>query len=140
MISDEKVRVARVLSDVDDKIAACRAWGHEWPSRKLRPGRPLPKGWRPRLTRDGSVEVTETCLSGCGKKRWYYLLPGGVYDLEVVRRYTDPPEWKTIHRDQNVGRREFQGEVIRRSNEDIMAAAKRNALADEIDGEGGEPG
>lgn len=136
-ITTEQARVAKILADIDDAIAVCRAWGHEWPSRKLRPGKPLPKGYRPRLMRDGCVEVTESCLNDCGKRRWFVLAPGGVYDGDsTVRRYLDPPNWKVIHADQHVGRFDFQAEVTRRSNEDIMTAARANRL----DGEDGDTG
>ena len=127
MALNEEARVARVLADVDDKIAVCRAWGHEWPSRKLRPGKPLPKAYRPRLLQDGTVEVTESCLNDCGKRRWFMLGAGGIYDDGSMKRYyLNPSNWVVIHDDQRVRRFDFQAEVIRRSREDIMTEARRN--------------
>lgn len=126
--STGSAEAAVLLSEVDDQIASCRAWGHDWPSRRLKPGRPLPKGYSPRLVEDGYVEVTETCSNGCGKQRWWALLPGGVYDLDVTRRYVNPRNWKVIPLSEGVTRRHFQAEVIRRVNEDIMAVARREAV------------
>lgn len=119
--------VAIRLAGIDDQIAACRAWGHEWPSRRLRPGRALPRGFVPRLGSDGYVEISETCLNECGKIRRWYLAPGGIFDLAVVRRYTDPKNWKVVPRSTGITRRHMQGEVIRRVNEAIVDAAKREA-------------
>ena len=123
--------VATYLTDMDDQIAACRAWGHEWPSRKLRPGRPLPKGFTPHLMNDGYIDIEESCLNNCGKKRRYTLFPGGVYDTDAVRTYTNPRNWKVIPQDVNISRRHIQGEVIRRVNESIVAAAARGAAREE---------
>jgi hypothetical protein len=113
---------AKKLTAVDDTIVTCRAWGHDWPSRKLRPGRRLPRGFVPRRQVDGTVLITETC-NGCGKKRWYLTAPGGAFDRDSVRRYVDPPGWVVIHTDDDVSRRDFQHEVFRRVNEEITAAA-----------------
>lgn len=125
--STGSTEAAVLLSEVDDQIASCRAWGHDWPSRQLRPGRPLPKGYSPRLIEGGCVEITETCANGCGKQRWWALLPGGVYDLDVIRRYVNPRNWKVIPQSEGVTRRHFQAEAVRRVNEDIMTVARRQA-------------
>lgn len=119
---------ASLLSDIDDDIAACRAWGHSWPSRKLRPGRKLPSGFLPRAAYGGVVEITETC-PGCGKQRIGMTLPGGIFDRDVVRRYVDPRNWKVIKQDEHVTPRDFQAEVFRRMNEDILTAAQANTFA-----------
>jgi len=119
--------MASLLSEVDDQVAACRAWGHEWPSRRLASGRALPRKFRPRLAEDGYIEVTEECENNCGKKRQFLLLPGGIYDLDVRRTYYDPRHWKRMPRESGVTRRTFQAEVIRRSHEQIMVAARREA-------------
>jgi hypothetical protein len=107
---------------MSDDIAACRAWGHDWPSKQLRAGRPLPRGYTPKLIEDGYIEVTEECRNNCGKKRRCVLFPGGVYDLDVKRSYVNPRNWPVIHQDEGITRRHIQGEVIRRVHEDIMAA------------------
>ena len=127
MISSDEVRIATRLAGVDDQIAVCRAWGHEWASKKLRPGKALPKGFRPRLLRDGCVEVEETCLNNCGKKRYTVTLPGGLFDISVERRYADPRNWPVMHRSENIHKRDFQAETFRRMNEEIMKAATENA-------------
>lgn len=132
-ISPEEARVAELVSDLDDDIAACRAWGHEWPSRKLRPGRKLPRGFVPRLQRDGYVEVTETCLNGCGKQRRRLMLPGGIYDRGSRLTYTNPQHWKVIPVDQKVTRTDIQVEVFRRVHEALMTAAKANPQTREQD-------
>lgn len=111
------------LTGMDDQIAACRAWGHTWPSRLLRAGRPLPKGYQPKLIEDGYVEVTESCMNNCGKKRHFLLFPGGIYDTDVTRTYTDPKNWPVLHREEGITRRHIQAEVVRRVQEEIMAAA-----------------
>lgn len=126
--------VATYLTRMDDDIAACRAWGHEWPSRKLRPGKPLPKGYVPRLVDEGYIEITEACLNGCGKKRWYLLFPGGIYDTDVVRRYQDPKNWPVIPREVHITRRHIQAEVIRRSNELISEVALSTARSEIANG------
>lgn len=122
---------AREMTEVDDQIVACRGWGHEWPVRKLRPGRPIPKGYVPRLADDGYIEVTETCLNGCGKTRWSVLLPGGVYDLNVVRRYNDPKNWVTFPQASGITPRSFQAEAIRRMNEEIVKLARATTAREE---------
>lgn len=117
---------AALLSGIDNDIAACRAWGHSWPSRKLRPGKALPKGFRPRAAFGGAVEITETCPD-CGKQRITLTLRGGVFDQDAVRRYQDPRNWRVIKADEHVTPRDFQAEVFRRMNEEILDAAGRNA-------------
>lgn len=124
--------VAKQLSKVDDDIAGCRAWGHDWPSRRLmrrRRGGGLPKGFRPRLLGDGCVEVTETCPD-CGEERVSVTRPGGVIDRDVVRTYRYPENWERFPQG-TVTPRDFQVETYRRSAEDIMAEARRNPAAEE---------
>jgi hypothetical protein len=126
--SDKEAAASPALfTGVDDQVAACRAWGHDWPSRKLKAGHPLPPGYHPRLALDGFVEVSEECENGCGKKRHFTLLPGGVYDMHVRRSYTDPEHWPVFPRELGVTPRHFQAEVIRRNHEEIMAQARRNS-------------
>lgn len=120
-----------LFTEVDDNVAACRAWGHDWPGRKLRPGRPLPRQYHPRIASDGFVEVTEECLNGCGKKRRLILLPGGIYDRDARRDYVNPRNWPVFPRELGATPRDFQAEMIRRVNEDIMAAARKTAAREE---------
>ncbi len=107
---------AKLLSAVDNEIAACRAWGHRWP--ELVPGKKLPRGFRPLPQRDGCVLAIETCQR-CGKERQTLTLPGGIFDTGALRRYRDPEHWVTIHAEEKVTRRDFQAEVWRRLHEDI---------------------
>lgn len=118
---------ARLLAGISDDIAACRAWGHTWPSRLLRPGKPLPMGYLPRLADDGHIEVTEYCMNGCGKRRRFTLLPEGVYDWNSVRRYRNPRNWVVLHREDGITRRHLQAEVTRRNQDVIVAAAMKEA-------------
>jgi hypothetical protein len=120
---------AALLSGIDDDIAACRAWGHNWPSRKLRPGRPLPRGFRPRAAAGGVVEVTETCPD-CGKQRVSLTHNGGIYDRNVARHYVNPPNWIVISADERATPRDFQVEIFRRMDEEIIAEANRNKEPD----------
>lgn len=113
------------LAGIDNSIAACRAWGHDWPSRRLIPGKALPHGFRPAAQRDGTVLVTETCPR-CAKKRFTVTLVGGLFDRGVVRTYENPRNWKVIAADDHVTPRDFQAEVWSRIHEDIMAAARQD--------------
>lgn len=114
---------AKLLASVDDLIAAHRAFGHEWPSRKLlsrRRGTGMPAGFVPRKQRDGSTLITETCP--CGKKRWWVSPSGAIFGPGTVRRYIDPDNWERFEQG-TVTPRTFQQEVYRRAEEDIAAAA-----------------
>jgi hypothetical protein len=106
---------------IDDSIVGCRAWGHDWP--KLRPGKRIPRGYRPALQTDGTVLVTEVC-GQCGKERYSYTLRGGVFDRAAHRVYVDPKNWVVIPADERVTPRDFQAEAYRRMHEEIMAAAR----------------
>lgn len=118
-------RMGSRITDIDDSIVACRAWGHEWP--KLRPGKPLPRRFRPSLQPGGVVLITETC-GNCGKTRESLTLSGGVFDRGVVRHYYDPKNWVVV---PDSSPRDFQAETYRRLNEDIMTAAKRAEVGGE---------
>ncbi len=120
------------LGDIDDDITACRAWGHRWPSKNLRPGRKLPLGFRPRAISDGCVEVTETCPD-CRKRRITVTLPGGIFNRNVLRQYANPENWPVIKRDEHVTPRDFQAEVFRRVQEELLAEAQRNPVLDDAD-------
>jgi hypothetical protein len=117
----------KLLSNIDDDIAACRAWGHRWPSKNLRPGRKLPIGFQPRAAPGGCVEVTERCPD-CGKKRITVTLPEGVFNRDVVRSYIDPKNWVVVKQEEHATPRVFQAEIYRRMNEEIMAEAARNPV------------
>jgi hypothetical protein len=110
------------VTKIDDNIVACRAWGHDWP--KLRPGKPLPRRFRPALQTDGTVLTTEIC-GNCGKERYTYTLKGGVFDRGAIRRYADPANWVVIPADERVTPRDFQAETYRRLHEEIMTEARR---------------
>jgi hypothetical protein len=115
------------ITDIDDNIVACRAWGHDWP--KLRPGKALPKRFRPALQPGGVVLITETC-GNCGKTRETLTLSGGIFDRGAVRHYFDPKNWVVIPAYERVTPRDFQAETYRRLHEEIMAAAKQSEVGE----------
>ena len=128
---DDRRRVIK-LADVDNAIVVCRGRSHKWP--EIFPGRKLPKSFRPVLQRDGSVLVTETC-ERCGKTKSTYTGIDGVYDTGARRSYRNPPGWKVFRIEEEVTKRVFEGEMYRRMNEDLMAAARNNALAGDLAGD-----
>jgi len=123
------------ITGVDDDIVSCRAYGHRWPSKNLRSGRKLPRGFVPRAVHNGSVEITEICPD-CGKKRVTVTLPGGAFNKEVIRNYVDPPNWPVFKGDDRKTPRDFQAEMYRRVNEELMAEARRNPLPHDGDASG----
>ncbi len=115
------------MADIDDEIVFCRArglGGHAWP--KLRPGKKLPSNFRPEPAPNGAILVTETCRA-CGKTRWYLSAAKGIFDLGSKKHYKDPPNWKVLSRDLGYSSRDFDAEAWSRMQDDIMAAAQRNA-------------
>lgn len=103
----------RILSEIDDDQLACRAsgQGHDWP--KLRPGKPIPKNLRHEKQEDGCYLRVETCRC-CGKRRYRYTLPHGVYDRNALYWYEDPKNWKRIPRSAEVSRADMAAEVTER--------------------------
>lgn len=116
------VKMGGRVTDIDDSIVGCRAWGHDWP--KLIPGKSLPRRFRPALQPGGVVLITETC-GRCGKQRTTLTLSGGVFDRGAIRRYTDPKNWVVV---PDATPRDFQAETYRRLNDEIMAAARRTEV------------
>lgn len=92
--------IAQATSDIDDAQLACMVVGHEWPSRKLRPGRRIPRGMSAARQVDGSHLVKEEC-SGCGKIR-YSLWENGVMGRTVRRWYQDPENWKVTKAESGI--------------------------------------
>lgn len=129
---DANVTRQQDMADIDDEIVFCRArgfaGGHDWPN--LRPGKRLPKNFRPVLQRDGTVMVTETC-NACGKTRWYETGVGGAFDLGAKKHYKDPRNWKVMPRDLGYTSRDFDAEAWNRRQDDIMTAARANAVPEE---------
>jgi len=113
------------LAEVDNDIVACRASRHQWPSDELQPGKALPRGFRPVLLRDGTVLIEEPCRR-CGKRVSYLTGTGGSWQPGAKRRYVDPEHWKTFRIETGITKSDFRGELYRRMNESIMAAAERN--------------
>jgi len=126
-------KVVTRLADLDDAIVACRGTSHKWPSDDLMPGKALPHGYTPRLMRDGCVEVTEYCRR-CRKRRREITLPGGVLDLAADRRYKDPKNWVVLKTDEKISKRMIRADLYRRLGEQIMTAARRNAMPEEETG------
>jgi hypothetical protein len=116
-VTSKNPRIGRI-SDIDDSIVGCRAWGHDWP--KLIPGKALPRRFRPRLAPGGFVHISETC-GRCGKERATDTLAGGVFDRGAIRRYTDPKNWVVV---PDSTPRDFQAETYRRLHDEIMKAAR----------------
>ena len=132
MVTDSEIRNARyakLLRDVDDKIAACRAWGHPWPSRRLVPGKALPRGFRPALDRDGTVLITEYC-ERCGKERTK-LFGSTIISADFDVSYKNPEHWPVIKQSEGASPRVFQAEIMRRMEDQIMSIARRNSQDDE---------
>jgi len=115
----------------------CGAYGHDWP--EIDPDKDkgkLPKGMQAGpIQRDGSFEITENCLRGCGRQRWSVTLPQGYYDLDVQRRYKQRKgfDWVTIPKDVRnetlVSPRVFQADLQEQYRDVLVAAARRAAEA-----------
>lgn len=118
MSSNYDPKMGSRITDIDDSIVGCRAWGHDWP--KLIPGKALPRRFRPRMADGGCVLITEIC-GRCGKERETLTLSGGVFDRGATRRYTDPKNWVVV---PDSTPRDFQAETYRRLHEEIMKAAR----------------
>lgn len=128
---------AKDLAEIDDEILSCRArglGGHKWP--KLKVGKDVPPNYQPVLQRDGTVMVTEVCaeyndrgkhVGGCGKRRWYLLGEHGIYDEDARKHYIDPRNWPVIPQDWKRSSRDMDAELLRRTNEAVMAKARRAA-------------
>lgn len=135
-MADKETERARELVDIDDNIVFCRArgflGGHDWPKLTRKRGRlldgQLPKGFRPVLQHDGTVLMEEIC-GNCGKKRWWETGQGGVWNPGAKRHYVDPPNWKVIPAELGYTSRDFDAEAYNRLKNDIMAAARKAAIA-----------
>lgn len=80
------------IKNLDDDFLGCRTEGHRWP--KLKRAGKMPRGVRPVRLRDGSFQLTYTCLD-CGTEKVRLTLPGGHYDGSTHNSYRYPPGYQS---------------------------------------------
>jgi hypothetical protein len=110
------VQAAEWLQSADDKILACRGWGHSWP--KVRAGR-MRKGISAVRQHGGCYQVTFTCAD-CGMERTLTTLPGGQLDLPAKYTYRQPKGYASP-KGSGISRRDCAGESWRRAVETVAA-------------------
>src|SRR6516225_6949615 len=70
------VQTARLRRLTGPQLACLGTGIHEFG--RWVPGKALPRNWHPRIV-DGMAQVSMTCLTGCGRIRWYWA-PDGYID------------------------------------------------------------
>jgi hypothetical protein len=114
---DKEQAAVEWLHQAKDSVLACRGQGHHWPKLKPNRGRPI-RGLK-HYVRDGQVEITMTCLDGCGKERQVITPPSGMIDMPARYRYNKPEGYSPPKGVQVTGRMAFQ-ESNRRWIEDLQ--------------------
>jgi len=116
----------QLLARMDAAELTCRARGHQWPELDLGSEK-LPPGMEARRRPGGVFLIEETCLR-CGKARTMLTAPRGIFDLDAVRRYTDPEHWTRLPAEAGVTRRDIVAEYWRQA----FPMIRREAITEEV--------
>lgn len=127
MVKAENVKPIRkkaaYIAQMDAEQKACRAFGHDWPSKKMRPGRALPKGVRAVRGKFGNYYLREMCSNGCGRERTVYGLGADDYGLG----YKSTKRWITVPLEVHLTPTDLKLSVY----EDMMPVIRKEAISED---------